>query len=140
MTCVPGGGSTVTHHDANGTWIIALDGEHDISTTPALDEQISRLLPHCTVAVVDLSSTTFIDASVIGWLMRTRGALATGNNALSIVQGSPGGVADRIVGILRLNAEVPVYSTRKDALAHGCEIRTPANPVCETLRETRGSQ
>jgi anti-anti-sigma factor len=138
MTSAPGG-STVTHHDANGTWIIALDGEHDISTMPVLDEQISRILPRCTVAVVDLSSTTFIDASVIGWLMRTRGLVATGNNALSIVQGNPGGIADRIFDILGLNEELPVYSTRKDALAHGCEIRT-ANPACETLRETRGSQ
>jgi anti-anti-sigma factor len=139
VTVVPGG-STVTQHDANGTWIIALDGEHDISTTPLLDEQINRLLPRCTVAVVDLSSTSFIDASVIGWLMRTRGALATRDDALSIVQGNPGGVADRIFGILRLSAELPVYSTRKDALARDCEIRKSANPACETLRETRGSQ
>jgi len=117
MTSAPGG-STVTHHDANGTWIIALDGEHDISTTPVLDEQISRLLPRCTVAVVDLSATTFIDASVIGWLVRTRGLLAAGNNALSIVRGDPGGAADRMFDILRLDAELPIYSTRKDALAH----------------------
>ena len=134
------GASTVVHHDDTGTWIIALDGEHDISTTPVLDEQVRRLLPRCTEAVVDLSSTTFIDASVIGWLMRTRGALAPGNKALSIVQGNPGGVADHIFGILGLNAELLVYPTREDALAHGCEIRKSADPVRETLRETRGSQ
>jgi anti-anti-sigma regulatory factor len=117
MTSAPGG-STVTHHDDNGTWIIALDGEHDISTTGVLDEQISRLLPQCTVAVVDLSSTTFIDASVIGWIMRIRGALANGNKELSIVRGNPGGIADRIFDVLRLHGELSVYSTRKDALAH----------------------
>lgn len=136
----PSGSSTVMHHDANGTWIIALDGDHDISTTPALDEQIRRLLPSCTLAIVDLSSTTFIDASVIGWLMRVQGTLATSNHALSIVRGNPGGMADRIFDILRLNVELPVYSTRKDALAGGCEMRKSANPDRDTLRETRGAQ
>jgi anti-anti-sigma factor len=132
--------STVTHQDANGTWIIALDGEHDISTTSAPDEQISRLLPRCTLVIVDLSSTTFIDASVIGWLMRTRGALATGSNAMSVVGGTSGGIADRIFDILRLDAELPIYTTRKDALADGCEMRKSANPDRDTLRETRGTQ
>jgi anti-anti-sigma regulatory factor len=134
------GSSTVTHQDGDGTWIIALDGEHDISTTLVLDEQIRRLLPRCTLAIVDLSSTTFIDASVIGWLMRTRGALATGSNAMSVVRGNPGGIADRIFDILRLDAELPVYPTRPDALADGCEMRKSANPDRDTLRETRGTQ
>jgi anti-anti-sigma factor len=116
MTRAPGG-STVTHHDENGTWIIALEGEHDISTTSVLDAQISSLLSCCTRAVVDLSSTTFIDASVIGWLMRTRGLLATDDGALSVVQGNPGGIADRVFDILRLHDELAVYATQKDALA-----------------------
>jgi anti-anti-sigma factor len=112
-------GSAVTHHDDNGAWVIALEGEHDISTTSALDEQVSRLLACCTRAVVDLSSTTFIDASVIGWLMRTRGLLSSGDRALSVVQGTPGGMADRVFDILHLHDELAVYSTQKEALAEG---------------------
>jgi anti-anti-sigma factor len=125
MTTAPGG-ATVTHHDANGTWLIALDGEHDMSTTPLLDEQIGRLLPHCTVAVVDLSSTTFIDASVIGWLMRTRSSLASGADALRIVQGRPGGVADRIFHLLHLHAELPVYPTLEEACARADAVSETA--------------
>jgi anti-anti-sigma factor len=119
----PSGTATVTHHDDNGTWLIAIEGEHDISTTPLLEQQTSTVWPRCTLAVVDLSEATFIDSSMINWLLRARSALgATGQQALRVVHGPPGGVVERILDLTSFHDQVPCHPTRQDALA---ETRSP---------------
>jgi anti-anti-sigma factor len=117
-TAIPSGTATVTHHDNNGTWLIAIEGEHDISTTPLLEQQTSSVWPHCTVAVVDLSEATFIDSSMINWLLRTRRALSpNGQHALRIVHGPPGGMVQRILELTALQDQIPGHPTRQDAVA-----------------------
>jgi anti-anti-sigma factor len=114
----PSGTATFTHHDNEGTWLIAIEGEHDISTTPLLEQQMSSVWSRCTVAVVDLSEAAFIDSSMINWLLRTRSALAaTGQHALRIVHGPPGGIVQRLFELTSLHDQVPCYPTRQDALA-----------------------
>ena len=113
------GSVSVTHHDDNGTWLIALAGEHDIATTPLLDERTRSVWPHCSVAVIDLSAATFIDCSVVGWLVRTRVAFDTNPNegrAVRIVQGLAGSGVQRVFELLRLHEEFPCYRTSHDAL------------------------
>jgi stage II sporulation protein AA (anti-sigma F factor antagonist) len=128
-TTTPSGTATVTHHDNDGTWLIAIEGEHDISTTPLLDEQTSGVWPRCKLAVVDLSQATFIDSSMINWLLRVRSALtATGRDALRIVHGPPGGVVERILDLTSLHDQVPCHPTRHDALAG-----TPNDPGTDRL-------
>lgn len=62
----------VTRHDGNGTWLVALRGEHDISTTQLLDRETGGVWAGCTPVVVNLSDVTFIDCSVIHWLLGSR--------------------------------------------------------------------
>jgi anti-anti-sigma factor len=108
---------TVTHHDGNGTWVIALAGEHDISTTPLIEQQTNSLWPGCSAAVVDLSDATFIDGSVVTWLLRTRRHFETnGHPVLVIVEGSAGPGPMRVLEITGIRTLVPCYPTRQDAL------------------------
>jgi hypothetical protein len=119
---------TVTHYDSNGTWLIALEGDHDMSTTPLLEQRTSNVWPHCTLAVVDLGEATFIDCSTIGWLLRTRGVLMRpGSDVLRIVQGPSGGAAARMFDLLRPDDVFACYPTRLDALAQTAAI--PDNGV-----------
>ena len=114
---------TVTHYDSNGTWLIALEGDHDMSTTPLLEQQTSDVWPLCSLAVVDLGRATFIDCSTINWLLRTRGALTRpGHDVLRIVQGPRGSAAARIFDLLRPRDVFAFYPTRQDALAHTAAI------------------
>ena len=110
---------TVTPQDGNGTWLVELAGEHDISTAPLVEQLTSRVWPACTLAVVDLSEVTFIDCSVLNWLVRTRSTLAetTGGQALRIFWGPPGSLGERIFKLVWLRDELPFYATRADALA-----------------------
>jgi len=109
---------TVTRQDDHGTLLIALHGEHDISTIPQLERQTSGIWPLCRTAIVDLGDAAFIDCAVINWLLHTGKALdATGHQALRVVEGPPGCLARRLLEILCLRDVTACYPTRQDALA-----------------------
>lgn len=120
MSAATGVGTvTVTHFDSNGTWLIALEGDHDMATTPLLEQHTNDVWPHCNLAVVDLGEATFIDCSTINWLLRSRGALAgNGRDVLRIVQGPSGGAAARMFDLLSPRDVFACYPTRHDALTH----------------------
>jgi anti-anti-sigma regulatory factor len=116
---------TCTPTDSEGTWLITLKGEHDLATRPGLDRQTRHVWPLCKVAVIDLSGTTFIDSGVIRWLLNAESALeAAGGHSLSIVEGPPGSVADRLFEILRVRHVLPCHPTPTAALAHSPEAAT----------------
>jgi anti-anti-sigma regulatory factor len=109
---------TCTPCDSRGTWLITLQGEHDLATRPALVRETRDVWPLCKVAVVDLSDTTFIDSSVIKWLLSVESALeAAGAVTLSVVEGPPGSVANRLFELLRIRHVLPCYATRAEAFA-----------------------
>lgn len=95
------GGITSTCLDGAGTWVIALTGEHDAATTPFLSRRTYNVWRRCDLVIVDLSAATFVDSSVVDWLLRTRQALrTTGHHGLRVVTGSPRTVASRLLGLL----------------------------------------
>lgn len=107
---------TVTRCDDRGTWVVALHGEHDLATMPLLDEQTRHVWQQCTIAVIDLSAVTFMDSSLIHWLLHVENELERSNAfTLSIVTGSPGGIAGRLFERLRMSHVFACYETRHDA-------------------------
>jgi len=128
---------TVTHYDTNGTWLIALEGDHDMSTAPLLEQRTSGVWRDCNLAVVDLGEATFIDCSTINWLLRTRGALGRPghDDVLRIVQGPSGGAARRMFDLLRPRDVFACHPTRQDALAHMAAI--PESGVDDSDGSTR---
>jgi anti-anti-sigma regulatory factor len=110
------GEDTITRCDGRGTWLVALHGEHDLSTIPLLDEQTRHVWPQCTIAVIDLSEITFIDSSLIHWLLRVERTLEAAHAfTLSIVTGPPNGAAGKLFERLRMNQVFACYATRRDA-------------------------
>lgn len=110
--------SAVDDRHGDGIWLVTLEGEHDIFTVLLIEQQTRDVWPSCSLVVVDLSAVSFVDASVVNWLLRARSRLAAdGHHALRIVRGSPGGAVGRVFEILRLDQEFACYQTREDALS-----------------------
>jgi anti-anti-sigma factor len=108
---------SVTRFDSNGTWLIVLGGEHDISTAPLLAEHTREMWLDCGLVVVDLGSASFIDCSIIGWLLQTRDALAdAGRCPLRVVGAGGEDVVSRLFDILGLRDQFACYPTRQQAL------------------------
>jgi anti-anti-sigma regulatory factor len=109
---------TITRCAERGAWLVALHGEHDLATVPLLEEQTRHVWPECTIAVIDLSEVTFIDSSLIHWLLRVESALEAAHGfTLSIVTGPPGGVAGKLFERLRMSHVFACYETRRRAFA-----------------------
>ena len=112
------GSVAVSPQDADGAWLIALEGEHGLSTAALLEQATIGLWQRCTVAVVDLSAAAFIDTTVINWLMNAKHKLeASSGGTLGIVEGPPASFAARLFGQLSLRDVLACYPTRQDALA-----------------------
>jgi anti-sigma B factor antagonist len=71
-------GRAVTDRQQNGRRVtIRLTGEHDVSTTPDMTRRIDAALQSGADCVwVDLDAVTFLDASVLGALVRGRSRCA----------------------------------------------------------------
>ena len=138
-----GGEVLVTRCDHDGTWLVALRGEHDLTTVPSLERRTRDIWPTCKIAVVDLSAVTFIDSTVVSWLLRVERALEEGEGfTLSIVTGPSGSFAARFFDQLRMASVLACYATRRDALmqspavARAVAVRTATriHATCEPAR------
>jgi anti-anti-sigma regulatory factor len=109
---------TITRSDNRGSWLVALSGEHDLATMPLLDEQTSHVWQRCTIAVIDLSEVTFLDSSLIHWLLRVENELEDAHDfTLSIVTGPPGGATGKLFERLGMSHVLACYETRRHAFA-----------------------
>jgi anti-anti-sigma regulatory factor len=107
---------TVTPCDSDGTWLVTLQGDHDLTTRESLERQTSIIWPFCKVVIIDLSDVGFLDSGVIRWLLSAERQLEAANAfTLSIVEGPPGGVTARIFGLLRMRHVLACYATRAEA-------------------------
>jgi hypothetical protein len=125
------GAVTTTCLDGHGTWVIAFTGEHDRWTTGFLDHQVDNVWRRCHLVVVDLTAATFIDSSVIEWLLRTRDALrSTGHNGLRVVLGPPGSPASRLLALASpsLRGALACHATIEGALGVHDSARAGAGP------------
>jgi anti-anti-sigma regulatory factor len=129
----------VTQSDDRGTWLVTLHGELDIATIPLLDQQTCHVWPRCKVAVIDLSEITFIDSSMIHWLLRVERVLEAAQcSTLSIVTGPPGCVAQKLFQRLRMSYVLACYPTRRDAFTQAVAGADAfASPTLATHRDSR---
>jgi anti-sigma B factor antagonist len=95
------------------SWIIALGGEHDISTAPDLRRNIDQALGAPLRIVMDLTDTTFIDSSILALILSCSRAKEP---AFSLVLPASG-PARRLFSITGLDHIFPTFETRALALA-----------------------
>ncbi len=104
---------SVARGDTAGAWSIALTGEHAWPEAALLEHATSYVWSRATDVIIDLSDTTFIDSSVINWLLRAQLA-GNGACALSIVEGPPDSFAGRVFTTMGLREIFASYPTRHE--------------------------
>ena len=120
VTSVGGGvaiGQIASETDGDAI-VVRLEGEHDLSTAPALREELDRALAGGSSIVVDMTRTAFIDSSILGALVESYRALSTdGAGRGFVVAAVPGGPVTRLLELVAVSDLVSVYPTRAEALA-----------------------
>ena len=118
---MPHGGDPPQHgavelaHHAPGLAVVTMRGEHDLSTAPELMQALEQAAARSDV-VVDLSACSFIDATVIGALVKTaRGVLARGDQFVLVIPPEQRQVA-RVAQMTHLAEMFPIHPARGAAL------------------------
>ncbi len=100
----------------SGAAVVAVAGDADLHSAPALRECLERLVSGgATRLVVDLSKTTFVDSMTLGVLLSTMKQLRQSNGDLALV--APNAEIRRILEITMLDQIFVLHRTRADALA-----------------------
>ena len=97
--------------------VVAIEGEHDIYTAPALRERLDEALERGGGVVVDLTQATFVDSSVLGALLDARRRALEGSQGFVVCVGEtvePG--VRRILDITGLVPVLPVIEGRDAAI------------------------
>lgn len=99
--------------------VLALRGEHDLSTAPAVRDELDHAIADGGGIVVDLTETEFIDSSILGVLVEAyRTMVGDGSSpAAFALAATPGGPVTRLLDLVAVSDLVQVYPTRADALA-----------------------
>ncbi len=99
----------------DSTWsILCLQGEVDISTVDAFEEQIEQCLKHRSRLIIDLSGVSFIDSTGLRLVIGTRQRLSEDGELLLVAQDGP---VTRLLEITGLDGAFPVFDTVEEALA-----------------------
>ena len=111
-----GGGTTTIERLQEGpAWIVAMDGEHDVSTVPDLVQELDEAFDGDAPVVVDLSKVEFMDSAILKVLLSARErALGRREHSFALVA-PPGGFPSRVLG--HVGALIPTYPNRPAALA-----------------------
>ena len=97
--------------------VVVVEGEHDIYTAPTLRERLGEALGRGGGIVVDLTTATFLDSSVLGALLDARRrALDAGQGFVVSVGETVEPGVQRILDITGLVPVLPVVSGRAAAI------------------------
>jgi len=111
-------GSELVVERSEQAWVLILRGEHDLSTSPALVNELDAVFAHGTMVVVDLAEASFIDSSVAGALMRAW-ETAQSREASTVVLCAPGGSPPRrLLDMVGMTRVIPTFETRDEAIDH----------------------
>ena len=103
---------TVRREQPRGTRVIALGGEHGWPEAALLKHETREAWPGATHVIVDFSAATFVDSSVINWLLGLN-AIPGRAFALSIVEGEPGSFVARLFSTMGLREVFACHATRE---------------------------
>ena len=95
---------------------VAVHGEIDIASSPALEEAIDAAIRDSEGAfIIDLSGVEFLETSGLHVLLRARGLLGREDRALAVI--CPFGPLRRLFELSGTSELFVLYSTREEAAA-----------------------
>jgi anti-sigma B factor antagonist len=97
-------------------WLVALTGEHDLSTVTGLEDALAAIFAQGTTIVVDLSGVTFMDSSVLRHLIVAQRRADSNDHEHMAVVAPAAGVAARLIEMVDVGRMFSLYETRADAL------------------------
>src|SRR5205085_9295160 len=83
-TMTPIGTVEVRRYPAD-LWVVALVGEHDLSTADVIKERLTDVHSQGTRVILDLSQASFVDTSVIAVIVRERERAASSEEDALVV-------------------------------------------------------
>lgn len=110
-------GGTVELHHQDGAWVLALHGEHDLTTAPALRRAVDEAFDAGSAVVIDLSGTEFMDSTVLAILVHGREEARRHDEHGFAVVAPLGSFARHLVDLAALDRHVAVYAGRTEAIA-----------------------
>ena len=108
-------GEVALERNDAGLAVLTISGEHDLSTAPTLRRRIDNLLDDGTATVIDLSSATFIDSSILGVILDGRRRANEAGIGFAVVHANGADAVDRVLDVTGLRAELPVHTRREEA-------------------------
>jgi anti-sigma B factor antagonist len=113
-----GGGRIDAAAAVDGEWpVIAMYGEHDLSTAPELRARLHDL-GESSAVIIDLDETTFVDSSILGVLVGGLRRARERDVPFGLVLGSNAHPAiRRIFELTGLHDVFPIYASRAEAQA-----------------------
>ena len=96
--------------------LVVLAGEHDLHSADEVQETFDQSLAVCDHLIVDLSTAEFIDSTIVGVLMQTRGKAVELDRKFSVVLGTAP-VVERILEVTGVVPLLNIVPTVERALA-----------------------
>jgi anti-anti-sigma factor len=106
-------------HDLGYVGVVALVGEHDLSTVDRLSDEIDRQFREVSHVVVDLTRATFVDSTVVCALALGGEAARHRSACRFAVVASRDSFVRKVFDRVDLRSLMPIYETLEEALAGG---------------------
>ena len=97
--------------------VVVLIGEHDLGTVPRVKEALASAAADGKAVLVDLSSATFVDSSILGALLEARRSATDSDRGFAVACSGEAEPVRRVLEVTGLADELPVHATREAALA-----------------------
>ncbi len=110
-------GEIALDRSSNGTAVLSIQGEHDLSTVASLRSQIDQLISGSSAIVIDLTPATFIDSSILGVILDARRRAGEANLGFAVAHADGAAAVGRVLEITGLREELPIHPTRDEAVA-----------------------
>jgi len=109
----------ITVHDLGYVRVLALIGEHDLSSVDALSDEVERQFRQSSHIVVDLTRATFVDSTVV-CALALGGEHAHARAACRFAVVAPAdSFVRKVFDVVDLRSIMPTYDTLAEALAEG---------------------
>ena len=105
------------HRVAEHVWVVALVGEHDLSTADAVRGAIGEAFAGGSKIVFDLSDASFIDRTVLAAMMEGAASAREQEDDEFVVVARPGSAPRRLLDLAGAAFSMDVFESRDAALA-----------------------